>query len=104
MAGADMITVEVAYARPDRQTIIAVAVPVGATLEQAIALARLPERFPEIDLLTCQVGIFGKIRPLSTALRGGDRVEVYRPLPAAESRRRRRAARRQFDETGPDPC
>ena len=36
--------------------------------------------FPHIDLATQKVGIFGKIAKLDTALRLGDRVEIYRPI------------------------
>jgi len=36
---------------------------------------------PHIDLATQKVGIiFGKIAKLDTALRLGDRVEIYRPI------------------------
>jgi len=77
-----MICVEVAYALPDEQVIIPIDIPEGATLEQAIAVSRIQDRFPEIDLTTAKVGIFGKLSHLSTQLRAGDRVEIYRPLLA----------------------
>jgi hypothetical protein len=35
---------------------------------------------PHIDLVTQKVGIFGKIAKLDTALRLGDRVEIYSPI------------------------
>jgi putative ubiquitin-RnfH superfamily antitoxin RatB of RatAB toxin-antitoxin module len=76
----ETIRVEVAYARSDRQLIIPIEVPVGTTLEQAIILARIQEYFPEIDLATAKVGIFGKLSTLSAKLCSGDRVEIYRPL------------------------
>jgi putative ubiquitin-RnfH superfamily antitoxin RatB of RatAB toxin-antitoxin module len=76
------IRVEVAYARADEQVIIPVEVLEGATLEQALILSRIQERFPEIDPATAKVGIFGKLNKLSTTLRAGDRVEIYRPLIA----------------------
>lgn len=40
------------------------------------------ERFPEIQLQTAKVGVFGKLGKLSAAVRPGDRVEIYRPLLA----------------------
>lgn len=97
MAGVKTIPVAVAYARPDRQVVIPVDAPEGATLEQAIALAQLQKQFPEIDLNTCKVGIFSRISPLSTVLRAGDRVEIYRPLSAAGALRQRCVARTQAD-------
>lgn len=95
MADADPTTirVEVAYARPDEQWIVPVEVPAGATLEQAIRLAKIPERFPEIHLETAKVGVFGKLSKLSAIARAGDRVEIYRPLLAdPKAVRKQRAA------------
>lgn len=93
MAGVDTIRVEIAYARPGEQVVLAVEVPQGATLEEAIAASRIGERFPEIDLGRNKVGVFGRISPLSAPLKPGDRVEIYRPLIADPKLvRRQRAA------------
>jgi len=93
MADPNSIRVEVAYARPDEQAIIPVDAPEGATLEQAIVLSRIQERFPEIDLSQHQVGVFGKLGKLTDKLRPGDRVEIYRPLIAdPKAVRKQRAA------------
>lgn len=83
--------VEVAYARPDEQVIIAVEVDSGTTLEQAIQLSGIVQQFPEIEIGKNKTGIFGKIAKPDTVLREMDRVEIYRPLIAdpKESRRRR---------------
>ena len=90
------ILVEVAYARPDEQLIIALAVPAGATLAQAIVLSRIQERFPEIDPATAKAGIYGKLSTPSTVLCAGDRVEIYRPLGVnAKVRRKQRTATRR---------
>ena len=87
------IRVEIAYARPDEQTIIPIEVPEGTTLEQAILQSRIQERFPEIQLQTAKVGVFGKLSKLSAAARPGDRVEIYRPLLADPKEvRKKRAA------------
>lgn len=94
MADADaVIRVEVAYARPDQQVILPVELPAGATLEQAIIQSRILEQFPELDLKTAKVGVFGKLGKLATTLRNGDRVEIYRPLIAdPKAVRKQRAA------------
>lgn len=93
MADAKLIRVEVAYARPDEQVIIALDVPEGTTLEQAIALSRLQERFPDIGPTPAKVGIFGKVSALNTELKAGERVEIYRPLLAdPKAVRKQRAA------------
>lgn len=87
------IRVEVAYARPDQQIILPVELPAGATLEQAIIQSRMLEQFPELDLKTAKVGVFGKLGKLSATLRNGDRVEIYRPLIAdPKAVRKQRAA------------
>jgi hypothetical protein len=77
---ADM-TVEVAYALPDRQKIIALSVPEGTIALDAVIQSNIVDVFPEIDPQTAKMGIFGKaIKPKSQVLKEGDRVEVYRPL------------------------
>ena len=76
------IRVEVAYARPDERSVIPVEVPEGATLEQAIVRPRIQEQFPEIQIKTAKVGVFGKLGKLSAIFRAGDRAEIYRPLRA----------------------
>lgn len=79
------IAVEVAFALPERQGIVALLVPLGATASEAVALADLPGRFPDVSPETfsrADLGIFGKRlrEPFSHRLRAGDRVELYRPL------------------------
>ena len=89
----ERIEVEVAYARPDEQIILALKVPAGATIEDAIRRSSVLERFPEIDLATSKVGVFGKVGRLEQELSPGDRVEIYRPLIAdPKEARKQRAA------------
>ena len=75
-----MLSVEVCYALPEAQTLIAVAVPAGATVQQAIDASGILRKHPEIDLSTQKVGIYGKVKPLDAPLADHDRVEIYRPL------------------------
>ncbi|MBB5406204.1 MULTISPECIES: RnfH family protein [Paraburkholderia] len=74
------LTVEVCYALAAEQALIAVELPAGATLQQAIGASGILQRFPSIDLNTQKVGVFGKLKPLDTVLADHDRVEIYRPL------------------------
>ena len=93
-ADARLIDIEVAYARSDEQAIIALQVPQGTTIGQALCWSKIQQRFPEIDLANAKVGIFGKLSTLSAILQTGDRVEIYRPLVVDPKRlRRQRAAR-----------
>jgi uncharacterized protein len=76
------ITVEVAYALPNQQLIIPVQVPLQANIHAAIEASGILAKFPEIDLNINQVGVFGKLSKLESALRHMDRIEIYRPLIA----------------------
>ena len=75
-----MISVEVAYATPDKQLIVKVSVLPNSTVEDAVLASTILEQFPEIDLQKNAVGIFGKRIKLTARLKDKDRVEIYRPL------------------------
>jgi len=82
--------IRIALATPARQEVIALEVPEGTTIAGALAQARAFERFPE--LAGAQTGIWGRVAPVDTTLRDGDRVELYRPASAdAKAMRRERA-------------
>ena len=93
MSCRDTIEVEVAYALPERQKLLRIAVRRGCTALDAVRLSGICREFPEIDVATARMGIFG--RPISDPedheLGEGDRVEIYRPLLIDP--RRARAAR-----------
>ena len=91
----DRIAVQVAYATPDEQVTVALDVPSGATVQEAIEISGLLDRFPDLDLAVNRVGIFGRLRRLDDMVKAGERIEIYRPLHAdpKEARRRRAAAR-----------
>lgn len=75
------VQVEVAYARPDRQWLVALVLPAGSTAAQAVAASGILAACPELEAGALQLGIFS--HPLAdTAQRlvDGDRVEIYRPL------------------------
>jgi uncharacterized protein len=67
-------------------------IPVGATLREAIERSGILREFPQIDLTRHKVGVFGRLRGLDEAVADGDRVEIYRPLPADPKDMRRRRA------------
>jgi hypothetical protein len=63
---------------------------------QAIELSGVLASYPEINLVTQPVGIYGKKKTLDTLLRDRDRIEIYRPLVAdPKDSRRKRAAKKQ---------
>ena len=93
MAGEGGLFVELVYALPESQDVIALEVPAGTTAGEAIALSGLAGRHG-VDVSSVIAGIYGRRIALETVLKDGDRVEVYRPLKAdPKQARRRRAAR-----------
>jgi len=101
MEHVEEMTVEVAYALPDRQVIIELVVDRGTTLERALDLSGIVGQFAEIDLDKNKVGIFGKLAKLSDKLQPGDRVEIYRPLIADPREvRKQRAAKGKATRKG----
>jgi putative ubiquitin-RnfH superfamily antitoxin RatB of RatAB toxin-antitoxin module len=86
------MNVGVCYAEVDRQLWMRLEVPDESTVEQAIQLSGVLKLYPEINLSSQKVGIFGKIAALDTPVQDGDRVEIYRPItvdPQTVQRRRR---------------
>ena len=59
---------------------------------RAIIKSGIQKEFPKIDLVNCQVGIFGKLATLDAPLREKDRIEIYRPLIADPKEIRRQRA------------
>lgn len=81
MVNEKLISVEVAYALPDKQQIITVQVPIGATARDAARLSGIAQQFEGLDLETSDMGIFGKaVKPAEHIIQAGERVEIYRPL------------------------
>lgn len=86
------MNVGVCYAESDRQLWMRLEVPDNSTIEEAINLSGVLKLYPEINLSSQKVGIFGKIAALDTPVNDGDRVEIYRQItadPQTVQRRRR---------------
>jgi putative ubiquitin-RnfH superfamily antitoxin RatB of RatAB toxin-antitoxin module len=76
------MNVGVAYADKFKQVWLKLEVPDESTVRQAIEHSGLLDQFPEIDLDTQKVGIFGKLTKLDAKLDEGARIEIYRPITA----------------------
>lgn len=87
------MNVGVCYAQADRQIWLRLEVPEGSTIAEAIELSGVLTQYPEIDLESQKVGIFGKLAKLDAPVKEGDRVEIYRKITAdpAQVQRRRGA-------------
>ena len=90
------IAVEVVYAAPDKQKLLRLSVPRGTTMRQAAERSGIAGMFPELDLASAPMGIYGKLvaKPDERELAEGERVEIYRGLIAdPKEARKQRAAR-----------
>ena len=77
----DSISVEVAYALPDKQRIVKLDVTPGTTALEAVTLSKLDEVFDELVVGSdLKVGVWGKATTADRVLAAGERVEIYRPL------------------------
>lgn len=72
--------VGVFYASTSRHANLGTDLPDGATVRDAIERSGILKQFPEIDLATQKVGIFGKAVKLDAVPADGDRIEIYRPI------------------------
>lgn len=99
MKDVELIAVEVAYALPQRQQLKTLQVAPGTTAYEAVEQSGIVQQFPEIDLETAKMGIFGQSLgskglkpPKEQVLQAGDRVEIYRPLLVDPKEVRKRRA------------
>jgi hypothetical protein len=89
---AEFLSIEVAYALPQKQELVRLQMPLGSTVLQAVEASGLKQKYPDIDLSKNKVGIFGKLTKLDALLRDRDRVEIYRPLIADPKEVRKKRA------------
>lgn len=92
--GQKLLRVEVVYALPDEQALVALEVEEGTTVREAIERSGLLARFPQIELARGRLGIFGRRVPPGAPVKDRDRVEIYRPLTADPKDARRGRAQR----------
>ncbi len=105
MTDIEPISVEVAYALPDKQKIISMLVEPGTTAYVAVSKSKITDYFPGLDIENAKMGLFGQalgtkgLKPAREhVLRAGDRVEIYRPLISDPKEVRRRRAEQKAAE------
>lgn len=76
------MNVGVAYADKFKQAWLKLEVPDGSTVREVIEHSGLLTQFPDIDLGSQRVGVFGKLTKLTATVSEGDRVEIYRDMTA----------------------
>lgn len=101
---ADAIAVEVAFALPEHQAIVALNVTPGTTALEAARQSGIADQFDELVLDEgTRLGIFGQVVSPGQVLVDGDRVEIYRALLADPKEvRKARAARARARREGED--
>ena len=71
--------VQIAYVGSGIELLLAVEVPAGATIGDALRIASIEKRLGSAPDLT-GLAIFGRRVDVATPLRDGDRIEITRPL------------------------
>lgn len=90
---AETIKVDVCYALADKQDVVTVTLPAGATVIAALEASGLLGKYSEIDVKKNKFGVWNKLSKVDNTLRDRDRVEIYRPLIADPKEvRKQRAA------------
>lgn len=95
MAVNKLIHIEVVYATPAEQCLLALSVPAETTIQAAIQTSGVLERFPELELAALRVGVFSKPRQLHDQVQEGDRIEIYRRLLVDPKEARRVKAKKR---------
>jgi putative ubiquitin-RnfH superfamily antitoxin RatB of RatAB toxin-antitoxin module len=85
------MNVKVVYAKPERQIVLNVDVPDGATVKDALDKSGILARCPDIDLAVNKVGVWGKVAELDTVLEPDSRIEIYRAITCDPKTVKRRA-------------
>lgn len=94
----EQIAIELVYALPEEQTLMALHVDIDSTVEQAITESGILVQYPVIDLAINKVGIWNKVAKLNQKLEEGDRIEIYRPMIADPKEVRKRRAEKAKEE------
>ena len=95
---AEQINIEVAYALPDKHSLLSLTLDAQSTIEEAIKASGILELHSEIDLAENKVGIWSRMAKLKDTLSDGDRIEIYRPLIADPKEVRKRRAEKAKEE------
>ncbi|MBV7435914.1 RnfH family protein [Aeromonas sp. sif2416] len=94
----DLLNIEVAYALPERQTVLRIRVAPGTNVLAAIEQSGIVQKHPEIDLAVNKFGIYSRPVKGTEPVQDGDRVEIYRPLLADPKEMRKKRAEKAKEE------
>ncbi|HET6598902.1 MAG TPA: RnfH family protein [Burkholderiaceae bacterium] len=92
-----MLSVTVTFSpRADEIDEVALSLPHGATVADALGASEMEARHPGLAWAELPVGVWSRPCARTSALRDGDRVEVYRPLVVDPKEARRLRQRSQL--------
>lgn len=94
----ELINIEIAYALPTQQTLLALQMEPGLSVEEIIQRSGILDTHQDIDLKANKVGIWSRTCKLRDIPKNGDRIEIYRPLIADPKESRRRRAEKAKEE------
>jgi len=96
--------VEIVFALPDRQLLKSVRVACGESVADVVAKSGLREDFPEFEIDSLALGIWGREADRTQPVKEGDRIEIYRPLEMdpREARRQLALSGRTMGSSEPD--
>ena len=92
MSNQNNIKVEVVFALKDKQELITISLSNFSTVFDAIKKSKIQKKYPDFDFDSCAVGIWSQVEQLTSILKDGDRVEIYRDLEDDPKEKRRRLA------------
>ncbi|MFZ5548160.1 MAG: RnfH family protein [Pseudomonadota bacterium] len=93
---APVLEVQVCYSpAPRRVDSVRLVLSPGSTVADALRASGLLERHGLAIGESLSVGVWGRLRPLDSPIREGDRVEVYRGLQVDPKEARRQRYRKQ---------
>lgn len=92
------ISIQITYALPEKQTLLSLEVAPNTTVQEAVEQSGILQLHTDINLNENKVGIWYKATKLSTLLKSGDRIEIYRPMTADPKEARRLRALKAKDE------
>ncbi|ACQ93933.1 protein of unknown function UPF0125 [Tolumonas auensis DSM 9187] len=72
--------ISVAHARGAKGNWYQLDLPEPVTAQEALQASPVFQHYPDLDLDTHRIGIFGKFCAADTVLKAGDRVEIYLPV------------------------
>lgn len=87
-----MLPVEVVYACPQRQLLLALKVAPGTTVAGVVEQSGILQCVTGVDTEQLTLGVFGRVCEPERVVAAGDRVEIYRPLQQDPKTARRRRA------------